>query len=251
MSKSGTSSSVIFLSTPSARRATVDALRFACGYMISIHALREEGDPMSSWASITCGEFLSTPSARRATRFHLCTQIPSLYFYPRPPRGGRPLFSGHVSYLLNFYPRPPRGGRPAHLDRAQAGKNFYPRPPRGGRPARRGRMVGGSIFLSTPSARRATAAFFSVSGIENDFYPRPPRGGRPWGGVCCPCASIFLSTPSARRATVSCRLPRGSSLNFYPRPPRGGRRRRAPQRYPGLYISIHALREEGDRMHRG
>ena len=34
------------------------------------------------------------------------------YFYPRPPRGGRPrrvLRRG--SYTKDFYPRPPRGGR--------------------------------------------------------------------------------------------------------------------------------------------
>ena len=34
----------IFLSTPSARRATVDCLGLSCGLVISIHALREEGD---------------------------------------------------------------------------------------------------------------------------------------------------------------------------------------------------------------
>ena len=33
-----------FLSTPSARRATIDAFGFSCRYVISIHALREEGD---------------------------------------------------------------------------------------------------------------------------------------------------------------------------------------------------------------
>ena len=34
-----------FLSTPSARRATLEALRVILGVEISIHALREEGDP--------------------------------------------------------------------------------------------------------------------------------------------------------------------------------------------------------------
>ena len=58
---------------------------------------------------------------------------------------------------------------------------------------------------------------------SKDFYPRPPRGGRP---ITKPCSSklfVFLSTPSARRAT---RLFYGLSQPFY--------------------ISIHALREEGD-----
>ena len=59
-----------FLSTPSARRATL--CRRVCGDMldISIHALREEGDP-----------------ARTLRRRPRC------YFYPRPPRGGRPCLS--------------------------------------------------------------------------------------------------------------------------------------------------------------
>ena len=34
--------------------------------------------------------------------------------------------------------------------------------------------------------------------------------------------------------------------NFYPRPPRGGRPNSKRRGYPTIYISIHALREEGD-----
>ena len=55
-----------FLSTPSARRAT-QALYFKIvPFLISIHALREEGDRIRRWDGITQN-----------------------YFYPRPPRGGR------------------------------------------------------------------------------------------------------------------------------------------------------------------
>ena len=35
-------------------------------------------------------------------------------------------------------------------------RNFYPRPPRGGRRSKSRTMLTGWIFLSTPSARRAT-----------------------------------------------------------------------------------------------
>ena len=38
--------------------------------IISIHALREEGDPMPQILFISSLSFLSTPSARRATAFH-------------------------------------------------------------------------------------------------------------------------------------------------------------------------------------
>ena len=107
----------------------------------------------------------------------------------------------------------------------QRGSNFYPRPPRGGRRCGLDWNVSIYQFLSTPSARRATP---SSSPMLATFQ--------------------FLSTPSARRAT-------GDTLNneeaqgyFYPRPPRGGRQ--VVEALGGVEhgISIHALREEGDRL---
>ena len=79
-------------------------------------------------------------------------------------------------------------------------------------------------FLSTPSARRATATTRAASPRTRHFYPRPPRGGRPKKCRCRRRAGdisihalreegdqvwqgriedkdAFLSTPSARRAT--------------------------------------------------
>ena len=80
-----------------------------------------------------------------------------------------------------------------------------------------------ALFLSTPSARRAT--------------PLPDH----WHTY-----RTFLSTPSARRATA-CR-PQYDCLpyDFYPRPPRGGRQVNPPCLNLFIKISIHALREEGD-----
>ena len=57
-----------FLSTPSARRATVLISITFSSLKISIHALREEGDDELDAISDTPFEFLSTPSARRATQ---------------------------------------------------------------------------------------------------------------------------------------------------------------------------------------
>ena len=101
----------LFLSTPSARRATgeirrkdrpvrisIHALReegdlwwSAASYLlsISIHALREEGDTLPSTARVRSSRFLSTPSARRATAETRPDHRPAGNFYPRPPRGGR------------------------------------------------------------------------------------------------------------------------------------------------------------------
>ena len=158
-------SKCVFLSTPSARRATCMPRCNPGAIAISIHALREEGD-----ARLT---------QRRVT----------------------------MSY-------------------------FYPRPPRGGRRTRYRREINQWRFLSTPSARRATASDLlgSVSGL-------------------------FLSTPSARRATpktvdfgedidisIHALREEGDKSDFqmlrqvgdfYPRPPRGGRRRRTTNSHRG------------------
>ena len=56
-----------FLSTPSARRATIAPPPLRGVPDISIHALREEGDGILPDLKGTTSEFLSTPSARRAT----------------------------------------------------------------------------------------------------------------------------------------------------------------------------------------
>ena len=126
------------------------------------------------------------------------------------------------------------------------GRNFYPRPPRGGRRSPTVFGWGVFLFLSTPSARRATPMSRSI----------------------CARRSKFLSTPSARRATLynhrhahCCQISIHAlreegdrrrerrttrSRDFYPRPPRGGRPAGGPGSFHGRQISIHALREEGD-----
>ena len=189
---------------------------------ISIHALREEGDPVrnelyhhhqhfyprpprggrrssSAWQAIRA-QFLSTPSARRATP----GQTPGM---PRP---------------LHFYPRPPRGGRLPLIDGADTLRDFYPRPPRGGRRGIRDMTVLERLFLSTPSARRAT-----VSVVDLDE------------------TAEFLSTPSARRATwLSSLSARRWRISIHALREEGDKRV-SPDAPPDC-ISIHALREEGD-----
>ena len=148
-------------------------------------------------------------------------------------------------------------------------KDFYPRPPRGGRLTVPAPESFKDEFLSTPSARRATAVHgpedlvdtISIHALREegdsvtsasatrtaDFYPRPPRGGRPSPNRGPSEANDqFLSTPSARRATWCVSPGNTSSRYFYPRPPRGGRPRLRPHLQRVVQISIHALREEGD-----
>ena len=102
----------IFLSTPSARRAT-DAIRDAYNpQLISIHALREEGDFRISILPANHRIFLSTPSARRATE--LKTMVGGILVFLSTPSARRATFRycHPPSARWHFYPRPPRGGRP-------------------------------------------------------------------------------------------------------------------------------------------
>ena len=103
--------------------------------MISIHALREEGDLGLRYEGDNAKVFLSTPSARRAT-----------LVYGRQRRGK----------LISIHALREEGDR---TNSALLRKNddFYPRPPRGGRHAKKLLDEIWQIFLSTPSARRATA----------------------------------------------------------------------------------------------
>ena len=79
-----------FLSTPSARRATQSGRPDRDRCVISIHALREEGDLFDDVFIFISFLFLSTPSARRATICGFESMLLIINFYPRPPRGGRP-----------------------------------------------------------------------------------------------------------------------------------------------------------------
>ena len=214
--------------------------------MISIHALREEGDPSGSQGYRRPLEFLSTPSARRATWNSMLGAIQDNIFLSTP------------------------SARRAtkHLERRLRASKFLSTPS-----ARRAtgwswKHMGTKKFLSTPSARRATAIWRAAGGgldisihalreegdtarerpsrnttgisihalreegdsggqqargVTKYFYPRPPRGGR--------------------HSTIA---PVISKKHFYPRPPRGGRLHHTANQNHRHKISIHALREEGD-----
>ena len=102
--------------------------------VVSIHALREEGDFSERRPEMSRFRFLSTPSARRAT-FPLASPVQSSsYFYPRPPRGGRPAVLPPESRRTKFLSTP-------SARRATEETNT---------------VVWMNGFLSTPSARRAT-----------------------------------------------------------------------------------------------
>ena len=223
-----------FLSTPSARRATL----------------------MMDW--MPCPAlFLSTPSARRATRqtesSHTC---PDHNFYPRPPRGERPTSGGKsmpevaflstpsarratmsfitLSFLCLIFLSTPSARRATFYKNSErflfilflstpsarrATSGVEPRP----------HLL--YLFLSTPSARRATQLVLDFAGIV-DISIHALREESDGAFVRANTRrSGFLSTPSARRATRTAATILSSGWHFYPRPPRG-ERRCGPSRCP-------------------
>ena len=140
---------------------------------------------------LTCNFYPRPPRGGRHLSFAPVSWMS--YFYPRPPRGGRlataliaaheelisihalreegdRLVSGMAVAQRYFYPRPPRGGRLSGQVADGGLGNFYPRPPRGGRLRRRVLRCRPVAFLSTPSARRATAKTETKSLFSNKLY---------------------------------------------------------------------------------
>ncbi len=169
-----------------------------------------------------------------------------LYFYPRPPRGGRPKFDDQTGLFENISIHALREEGDTNRASKKCGvENFYPRPPRGGRHKHLERRLRASKFLSTPSARRATVVPCCLRTLLPNFYPRPPRGGRPAQLARASAAEAIsihaLREEGDRTDTYFAGMPRISihalreegdlnpptqekrPTNFYPRPPRGGR----------------------------
>ena len=146
-----------FLSTPSARRATSGRTCRVQEIEISIHALREEGDRCA-------------PQSRARCRS---------YFYPRPPRGGRQLNQYASSEADAFLSTPSaRRATLLHGGKTTVRAYFYPRPPRGGRPGPES-VNGKNCGISIHALREEGDSPWAIRPARNPyFYPRPPRGGR-------------------------------------------------------------------------
>ena len=174
---------------------------WAVVWLISIHALRVEGDHRY------LGRSFEDP----------------LYFYPRPPGGGRrrndrkPMVCGRY-----FYPRPPGGGRLGKrlvlrnllqfLSTPSGWRATYIPPPVEAKPkflstpsgwrattALSSGMRSTSRFLSTPSGWRRLPLKLSMISVWYDFYPRPPGGGDGAYRYQNLKERRFLSTPSGWR----------------------------------------------------
>ena len=192
----------LFLSTPSARRATNRSLHIILRIQISIHALREEGDRRRAGKRRLQTVFLSTPSARRATYFGFPIEIKFLFLSTPSARRATNSVRCFSQELLDFYPRPPRGGRPTFSQSAAHTARISIHALREEGDPIRNQLFSMKQFLSTPSARRATdrrrlccgQADISIHALREEGDTQKSGGGS--------LPRRFLSTPSARRATL-------------------------------------------------
>ena len=169
-----------FLSTPSARRATLSALGVQLLYSISIHALREEGD------TALC---------------ELDAALNKISIHALREEGDQHLLSCTLQHVI-FLSTPSARRATSVLDTS----------------------VTATVFLSTPSARRATLRRALPDDLRRgiSIHALREEGDKPTVNGTRH-TDRFLSTPSARRATV------GNDAQAQ-----------------DIEISIHALREEGD-----
>ena len=125
------------------------------------------------------------------------------YFYPRPPRGGRPHAPGSWAPTARISIHALREeGDKSFPTLPRSPTNFYPRPPRGGRRDANEFIAAVSIFLSTPSARRATQPWL-LRCRQRLFLSTPSARRATYTGIdLSGLEDVFLSTPSARRATA-------------------------------------------------
>ena len=238
---------MVFLSTPSARRATIGRYSDRLKRLISIHALREEGDQRRRFPRGVVG--ISIHALREEGDKHTKRTAGSVWhFYPRPPRGGRlgQHTEGGGRFLFLSTPSARRATLPAAAIRSVI-DDFYPRPPRGGRLLRNAQepLKGGISIHALREEGDGPIRVGNLSDIEISIHALREEGDLPDGNVTDYLLSIsihalreegdarsefrlcitlrFLSTPSARRATVPLMVFQTPHTDFYPRPPRGGR----------------------------
>ena len=235
-----------FLSTPSARRATAV---LPCGLVllvISIHALREEGDLVGSYHCeahdisihalreegdvLSQGRFLAEESisihALREEGDGGCRRIlrrRKISIHALREEGDVETRSEECFQNISIHALREEGdlGLPAPYC---CMSHFYPRPPRGGRPCTTQNLL--------PRQKISIHALREEGDkLKNFRVKRPDR---------------FLSTPSARRATGTCETRPTKLWKFLSTP--SARRATADFTDPEntCPISIHALREEGD-----
>ena len=143
-----------FLSTPSARRATWHRPEPACKRIISIHALREEGDKRSSAGSL----------------------YTFLHFYPRPPRGGRQQKQRENTLLLSHYTPPCTNCKEMSVNQTAKLHRYLRKRLVFRCEASRKTMCAADSHW--PDIKRSARCLGQILGAV--------QRARPWSGSCCP-----------------------------------------------------------------
>ena len=171
----------VFLSTPSVRRATHYHCHRPDRVVISIHALREEGDAWAECGNHSHNGFLSTPSARRAThKLYHTTYFNHAFLSTPSARRATFWVIRYLPPLIYFYPRPPRGGRLPD-----------------------GNVTDYLLSISIHALREEGDGHGLVTAIRDvaiSIHALREEGDGA-GLLLSTCKQLFLSTPSARRAT--------------------------------------------------
>ncbi len=143
---------------------------------ISIHALREEGDPGRAACIGKCRTFLSTPSARRATRPAPVRHPRPSNFYPRPPRGGRQQKQRDNTLLLSHYTHPCTNCKEVSVKQAVKLHRYLHSRPLFQCEASRKTMC--TVCSHWPDIKRSARCPVQTLGEVQRV--------RPWSGSCCP-----------------------------------------------------------------
>ena len=182
-----------------------------------------------------------TPSLRTSS---------AAYFYPRPPRGGRRNLRRRYSSAaaISIHALREEGDATGCLC-VSVSHNFYPRPPRGGRRNLLASLADGILFLSTPSARRATvprlSGFVEVT-ISIHALREEGDSALHTRLRCAGTISIHALREEGDNRVCCSQTDDG---DFYPRPPRGGRRvRRRTRRRLDKFISTPSARRATRRF---
>ena len=198
----------VFLSTPSARRATGFCIMAGKSAWIFLSTPSARRATFALVQRFVLCQFLSTPSARRATLAAVAGHGPlNISIHALREEGDVRFLVLIQDKLISIHALREEGDARSIGFISSGCGNFYPRPPRGGRHNTEAVKLLLKEFLSTPSARRATEVHEAMDKYIDEF----------------------LSTPSARRATAGGARDDCAGADFYPRPPRGGRQQKQRQ----------------------
>ena len=190
--------------------------------LISIHAPRVGSDAADRRAYAHKHISIHAPrvgSDRYA--FYDCGQ--NVDFYPRSPRGERPIGTRIGRSAANFYPRSPRGERQVGIPNANTDKKISIHAPRVG--SDYSCRIDGSIADISIHAPRVGSDCppCTITRFLTSFLSTLPA----WGATDVHSADVsewlFLSTLPAWGATAQDFPQQRLGLHFYPRSPRGER----------------------------